>query len=203
MHEVPFVGWKALAAHLQVCLCLWDNWHKNLKKKKQNKQNKNSNYDDIKENPDIFIHSSLLFPAPPISVLLSINIIASLETEEKYYKYWAEWKGILTSLPFRTDADDSAISKSEDFFFASCAMNWSVDIRGGNRLLDHQFTFLSKQQLNLFSFSQLTSCSKKKRAFQLPLMESETKQRSLVSEHVQWLRGGGRKEAEERSGNHS
>lgn len=32
---------------------------------------------------------------------------------------------------------------------------------GGNRPLDQQFTFLSKQQLNLLSFSQLTSCSKK------------------------------------------
>lgn len=93
-----------------------------------------------------------------------------------------------------------AISKSEGFFLGSYAMNWSVDIRDENKLFDHQFTFVSKQQLNLFSFSQLTSCSRKKkkmreRAFQLFLMKSKTKQRSLVSEHVQWLRGGGREEA--------
>lgn len=79
--------------------------------------------------------------------------------------------------------------------FGSFAVNWSMDVRGGNRLLDHPLTFLSKQQLNLLSFSLLTSCSEKKRAFQLLVMEGSLHMECFLSTHVV-VKGGGRKEVE-------
>lgn len=163
MNGVPFTDWKALAAHLPVCLCLWDNGHQILKTNNNKKKPKSQIMMILKKTMTNLWIPLFYFLLSLISVFLFINNISSLEAGDKCYKYWAVWKGILASLLFRTDADDTAISKSEGFFLGSYAMNWSVDIRDENKLLDHQFTFVSKQQLNLFSFSQLTSCSRKKK----------------------------------------
>ena len=73
-------------------------------------------------------------------------------------------------------------------------MNWSVDIKGGNRLLDHPFTLLSKQQLNLFSFSLLTSCSRIKKKSISASHGELTEHGTLFCPHMWWPRGGGRKE---------
>ena len=76
-----------------------------------------------------------------------------------------------------------------------------MDIRGGNRLLDHPFTFLSKQQLNLLSFSLLTSCSEKKKEHFSSSSWRVACTWNAFCPHVWWSRAeAGRKR---RSGNHS